>query len=69
MPEKTYYSDNDIIKSVSLSSLDRSDALSCEWSYRLWLRNMILLEQTVYTPEQHEGDISIEDFEGNINYN
>jgi hypothetical protein len=69
MPEKTYYSDNDIIKSVSLSTLDRSDALSCEWSYRLWLRNMILLEQTVYTPEQHEGDISIEDFEGNINYN
>ena len=69
MPEKTYYSDNDIIKSVSLSTLDRSDALSCEWSYRLWLRNMILLEQTVYTPEQHEGDISIEDFDGNINYN
>ncbi len=69
MPAKTYYSENDIMKSVKLSSLSKSDALSCEWSYRLWLRNMILLEQTPYTPAQYGSDVSIEDFDGNINYN
>ena len=69
MPAKTYYSDNDIIKSVRLPELDKSDALSCEWSYRLWLRNMILLEQSPYVPAQGGGDISTEDFDGNINYN
>lgn len=69
MPAKTYYSDNDIMKSVRLSSLDKSDVLSCEWSYRLWLRNMILLEQTPYTPVQYGGDVSIENIDGNINYN
>lgn len=69
MPEKTYYSDNDIMKSVRLNGLQKSDVLSCEWSYRLWLRNMILLEQTPYTPAQYGGDVSIEDFDGNINYN
>jgi hypothetical protein len=69
MPAKTYYSDNDIIKSVRLPELDKSDALSCEWSYRLWLRNMSLLEQFPYVPAQGGGDISTEDFDGNINYN
>lgn len=69
MPAKTYYSDNDIMQSVRLSELETSDALTCEWSYRLWLRSIILMEQAIYIPEQSEGDASIEDFDGNINYN
>ena len=57
------------MKLVRLSELETSDVLTCEWSYRLWLRNIILMEQAVYVPEQSEGDASIEDFDGNINYN
>ena len=72
MPEKTYYSDNDIMKSVRIDNVSPSQTVSCEWSYRIWLRNMIFLEQAQYTPTIYNiggGNVGIEDFDGNINYN
>lgn len=71
MPAKTYYSENDIMKSVRIEQVSPSREVTCRWSYRIWLRNMIFLEQAMYTPASHgvgEGDAAIEDFEGNINY-
>jgi hypothetical protein len=71
MPAKTYYSENDIMKSVRMGQVSPSQAVTCRWSYRIWLRNMILLEQAPYTPASYgvgDGDASIEDFDGNINY-
>ena len=71
MPAKTYYSDNSLIQSVLIDELNEADVLSCEWSYRIWLRNMIFLEETSYIPASYDigdGNASIEDFDGNINY-
>lgn len=71
MPAKTYYSENDIMKSVRMGQVSPSQAVTCSWSYRIWLRNMIFLEQAPYTPASYgvgDGDASIEDFDGNINY-
>lgn len=69
MPAKVYYSDNDIMKSVRIDDLSKEITPICEWSYNIWLRNIIFLEQAMYTPAQYGGDVSIEDFDGNINYN
>ena len=69
MPAKVYYSDNDIMKSVRIDDLSKEITPICEWSYNIWLRNIIFLEQAMYMPAQYGGDVSIEDFEGNINYN
>ena len=66
---KVYYSDNDIMKSVRIDDLSKEITPICEWSYNIWLRNIIFLEQAMYMPAQYGGDVSIEDFEGNINYN
>ena len=71
MPAKTYYSENDIMKSVRTGQVSPSQEVICRWSYRIWLRNMIFLEQAPYTPASYGvggGDASIEDFDGNINY-
>ena len=71
IPAKVYYSDNDIMKSVRLDDVDPAVAVTCEWSYRIWLRNMIFLEQAPYVSAAGEiggGDVPIEDFDGNINY-
>ena len=69
MPAKVYYSDNDIMKSVRIDDLSKDITPICEWSYNIWLRNIIFLEQAMYMPAQYGGDVSIEDFDGNINYN
>ena len=69
MPAKVYYSDNDIMKSVRIDDLSKENSIICEWSYNIWLRNFIFLEQASYVPAQYGGDVSIEDFDGNINYN
>lgn len=71
MPAQTYYSDNDIMKSVRLEQVDPSQKVVGEWSYRIWLRNMIFLEQEPYIPVTNDvgnGNVGIEDFDGNINY-
>lgn len=71
MPAQVYYSDNDIMKSVSAGHVSPSQEVTCRWSYRIWLRNMIFLEQAPYTPASYGvggSDAAIEDFEGNINY-
>ena len=69
MPAQMYYSDNDIMKSVRLDKVSASQRVICEWSYRIWLRNMIFLEQQTYEPIKGGiGDVDIEDFDGNINY-
>ena len=71
MPEKTYYSENSLIKSACAGDIDKGDTLTCEWSYRIWLRNMIFLEEAYYIPASYDagdGNASIEDFDGNINY-
>jgi len=71
MPGSTYYHDNTVIGVAPTGDISPSSAIVYEWTYKLWMEDLALMEENLYMPSSYadggKGD-GIEDFIENPAY-